>query len=72
MTTMTMTHAAPAITGSLGLAGMFARIAEARRLNAAFRQTRRELSWLTDRELADLGLMRCDIDRIAREAVYGA
>ena len=72
MTTMTMTHAAPAMGANLGLSGLFQRLVEARRLNAAYQQTRRELSWLSDRELADLGLMRCDIDRVAREAVYGA
>jgi uncharacterized protein YjiS (DUF1127 family) len=31
--------------------------------------TRRELDLLTDRELADLGIMRSDIPRIARESV---
>ena len=31
-------------------------------------QTRRELSHLSDRELADIGISRCDIGRVAREA----
>lgn len=38
---------------------------------AAYRQTRRELSSLSDRELDDLGLSRWDIDRVARECVWG-
>lgn len=32
------------------------------------RITRRELSVLTDRELADIGITRYDIDRVARGA----
>ena len=31
--------------------------------------TKRELDLLTDRELADLGIMRSDIPRIARDSV---
>lgn len=34
-----------------------------------YNQTRRELNLLTDRELADLGILRADIPRIAREAI---
>ena len=34
-----------------------------------YNQTRRELDLLTDRELADLGILRADIPRIAREAI---
>jgi uncharacterized protein YjiS (DUF1127 family) len=30
----------------------------------------RELSRLSDRELADIGIARCDIDRIAREQLH--
>jgi len=30
-------------------------------------RTRRELSLLTDRDLNDIGINRCDIDRVARE-----
>ncbi len=36
-----------------------------------YRQTVRELSNLSDRELSDLNISRWDIDRIAREAVQG-
>ena len=31
------------------------------------RSARRELDALTDRELAELGLFRCDIPRVARD-----
>ena len=36
-----------------------------------YRQTLNELTALTDRDLADLGLHRGEIDRIARDAAYG-
>ena len=39
---------------------------------ALYRQTMFELSTLTDRDLADLGIARCDIRRIARDASQGA
>lgn len=35
---------------------------------ARVKKTVSELSRLTDRELSDLGISRCDIDRIANEA----
>ncbi len=35
-----------------------------------FRQTVNELSVLNDRELRDLGLDRCSLTSVAREAVY--
>jgi len=34
-----------------------------------YNTTKRELDLLTDRELADLGILRSDIPRIARESV---
>jgi uncharacterized protein YjiS (DUF1127 family) len=34
-----------------------------------YNQTRRELDLLTDRELADLGILRADIPRVARDAM---
>lgn len=36
-----------------------------------YRMTVAELDSLTDRELSDLSISRCDIDRIARDAVWG-
>ncbi len=36
-----------------------------------YRTTVRELSALSNRELADLGVSRSGIDEIAREAAYG-
>ena len=33
-----------------------------------YRETLRELQGLTSRELNDLGIQRCDISRLAREA----
>jgi uncharacterized protein YjiS (DUF1127 family) len=36
-----------------------------------YRTTVRELRNLTNRELRDLGVMRCMITRTARDAVYG-
>lgn len=45
------------------------RTALARR--AIYRQTLRELNALTQRELADLGIHRSMITRLAREAAYG-
>ena len=33
------------------------------------RRTRRELARLSDKDLADIGIARCDIDRIAKDYV---
>lgn len=48
---------------------MFNRISAWLKKSERLRRTRSELSNLTDRELADLGINRSDIDRISREAV---
>lgn len=55
--------------------GLLARIeallvagAQLLRRHRIYSRTRAELSALTDRELADLGISRFDIDRVAREA----
>jgi uncharacterized protein YjiS (DUF1127 family) len=66
MTTLSLVQALPLRGGVL--AALAARYREAMARHRAFVETRRELNWLSDRELADLGMMRCDIDRIAREA----
>ena len=39
--------------------------------NKQFRQTHRELSVLTDRELYDLGISRDSIIQVAKEATFG-
>ena len=53
--------------------GVFARVqrwlAELREVQAnymEYRRTYRELDRLSDRELADIGLARCDIEEVAR------
>lgn len=43
---------------------------EQRKLAREYRRTFNELDALRDRELADLGIARADISRIARESVY--
>ena len=70
MTTMSMTRA---LTAGLAerVAGMVASIREARRRRAVYNQTLRELRALSNRELADLGLERSMITRVALEAAYG-
>lgn len=40
------------------------------RRSALYRQTRRELDGLSDRDLADLGIQRSMIVTVAREAAY--
>ena len=47
---------------------MFSKILEGLRHRKVERQTRRELNQLTDRELADIGITRWDINAIARSA----
>ena len=46
--------------------------AERRALRRAYRKTRDELAGLSGRELADLGISRSEITRVAYEATYGA
>lgn len=48
-----------------------AAFADRRSRYALYRQTYRELSQLTDRDLADLGLSRHGIDDVALTAAYG-
>lgn len=48
-----------------------ARWADERARRRVYRETYRELARLTDRELADLGIDRGNIDAVAYEAAYG-
>lgn len=54
------------------LAGLSTDIAERIAKYRLYRATMTELSALSDRELADLGLSHADIGAIARQAAYGA
>ncbi|WP_376780373.1 DUF1127 domain-containing protein [Paracoccus jeotgali] len=54
-----------------GILGMIMRLQEARARRAVYRQTVTELSHLSNRELADLGIHRSMITRIATEAAWG-
>ncbi|MGR3500407.1 MAG: DUF1127 domain-containing protein [Limimaricola soesokkakensis] len=54
------------------LARLFAGIAERRAQSQAYRITRRELSALSERELADLGIHRAMIEDIATQAARRA
>jgi uncharacterized protein YjiS (DUF1127 family) len=53
------------------LSQWFADIEETLVRRRVARTTYTELSSLSDRELADLGLIRCDLRRVAREAARG-
>jgi|GEM_PF-1499945 len=68
-----MTHVSPTqITAPLGflgaVEGLFAQALQNLRYRRDVRRTYNELSELTNRELLDLGIARCDIARIARES----
>lgn len=56
-------HALPSAERS---AGLFDRLYATLRRWADVRETRKQLNALTDRELRDIGLSRCDIERVAR------
>lgn len=53
------------------LAALWADFAARRASAKLYRQTVEELSALSNRDLADLGLNRSDINTIAHEAAYG-
>ncbi|PSK82552.1 uncharacterized protein DUF1127 [Limimaricola soesokkakensis] len=55
-------------TETNGLTAITARVKAAIERNRVYRQTQRELSLLTDRDLADLGIARGMINQIARDA----
>jgi len=50
---------------------LFSNISESFEKSRQFQATYKELDALTGRELADLGISRSDITRIAYDAVYG-
>lgn len=54
-----------------GIMGLIVRLQEARARRAVYRQTVKELSSLSARELDDLGIHRSMISQIAAEAAWG-
>jgi uncharacterized protein YjiS (DUF1127 family) len=52
------------------LAGFVQRLQARGQEYARYVRTRDELAGLTDRELADIGLARADIERVARQAAH--
>lgn len=46
--------------------------AHRRAQDRAYHATKRELSALSSRDLADMGILPADIDAVARQAAYGA
>lgn len=50
--------------------GIFHRIREAFARYRLYNATARELSQLSDRDLKDIGISRCDIQSIARQSAY--
>jgi uncharacterized protein YjiS (DUF1127 family) len=65
---MAFAQTAPHAIATPGTSGIVARIRMIMARRAAYAQTRRELSALSDRELNDIGLSRYDIERIACES----
>ena len=55
-----------------GFAGFVAQLKQKLERRKVYTATVRELSALSNRELADLGLHRSQIRALAREAAYGA
>ncbi len=54
------------------LSDLTASLAQRRAQDRAYRSTVRELSALSSRDLADMGIHRAGIHAIARQAAYGA
>ena len=61
-------NAAPSLGLGQRLSGLVERIREARKAREVYLQTYNELSVLSDRDLADLGISRASIQSVAREA----
>lgn len=72
MAAIAHTHTAAAPLGFAGrLMAATRRLQENRARRAIYRQTVRELNALTNRDLADLGINRAMIARLAQEAAWG-
>mgnify|MGYP001812053894 CR=1 FL=1 len=54
--------------GAIGRSTIFRWLQELNIRRKSYNQTVFELSWCSDRDLSDLGIARCDIRRLAREA----
>ncbi|MFC3166702.1 DUF1127 domain-containing protein [Paracoccus fontiphilus] len=73
MAAIAHTHSAAASFCFAGrLSAAIQRLQEHRARRAIYRQTVRELNALTERDLADLGINRAMITRLAYEAAWGA
>lgn len=73
MAAIAHTHNAAATSGLAGrLMDAIQRMQENRARRVVYRQTVRELNALTNRDLADLGINRAMITRLAHEAAWGA
>lgn len=59
-------------TGASWIDTLIAKLRARRENYLRYRQTADELHALSDRELADIGISRFDIPRIARESIYSA
>lgn len=72
MAAIAQAHNTAATTGFAGrVFAAIQRMQENRARRAVYRQTVRELNALTERDLADLGINRAMITRLAREAAWG-
>jgi uncharacterized protein YjiS (DUF1127 family) len=61
-------NAAPSFGFGQRIGALMDRMRDARKAREIYRQTYEELSALSDRELADLGISRISIPDVAREA----
>ncbi|WP_170462226.1 DUF1127 domain-containing protein [Ruegeria arenilitoris] len=66
--TATLTHGGFILTARI--ANLIERVKENRARASEYTRTYTELQRLSDRELNDIGIRRCDIADIAREHVY--